>query len=224
MAQVILPIIACALLVGLLWAEKTGGYALILLFKAPLSSLFVLTATLRPHFFKRYYHVVVAGLILGLVGDICLALPGNIPFRAGLAAFLVGHILYVFAFTQLTRRTDWVHPVNFLIIAVSGYIFWRLFPHLGAMLIPVAFYIVVISVMVSGAWAVFHNPNTNRVGAWLILFGALLFYVSDIFVARNRFIESEFLNRLVGLPFYYIGQFLLAFSVGFVKPGHDNRI
>ena len=92
------------------------------------------------------------------------------------------------------------------------------------MLIPVAFYIVVISVMVSGAWAVFRNPNMNRVGAWLILFGALLFYVSDIFVARNRFIETEFLNRLFGLPFYYIGQFLLAFSVSFVKPGHDNRI
>jgi uncharacterized membrane protein YhhN len=64
----------------------------------------------------------------------------------------------------------------------------------------------------------------NRVGAWLIFLGAVLFYASDIFVARNRFIESEFLNRLVGLPFYYIGQFLLAFSVSFVKPGHDNRI
>ena len=112
MAQVILPIIACALLVGLLWAEKTGGYALILLFKAPLSSLFVLTATLRPHFFKRYYHVVVAGLILGLVGDICLALPGNIPFRAGLAAFLVGHVLYIFAFTGTSRKAEALCEIN----------------------------------------------------------------------------------------------------------------
>ncbi len=223
MARVILPIVACSLLVGLLWAEATGNYKVILLFKAPLSSLFVLTAALRPYVLKRYYHVVVAGLVFGLVGDICLALPGNTAFRVGLAAFLLGHILYVFAFTQLTRRADWIHPVNFLILAVSGYIFWSLFPHLGNMLIPVVFYILVISVMVSGAWAVFRNPNVNRVGAWLILLGAVLFYASDIFVARNRFIETEFINRLIGLPFYYTAQFLIAFSVSFVKPGHDNR-
>jgi uncharacterized membrane protein YhhN len=222
-AQVILPIVACLLLGGLLWAEKTGGYALILLFKAPLSSLFVLTAALRPHSFSRYYHIVIAGLILGLVGDICLALPGNAAFRAGLVAFLIGHVLYIFAFTRLTRRTDWVHPFNFVILGVSGYIFWRLLPHLGAMLIPVLFYIVVISVMVSGAWAVFRNPNISRVAAWVLLLGALLFYVSDIFVARNRFVETEFLNRLVGLPFYYMGQFLLAFSVGLVEPGSGDE-
>jgi hypothetical protein len=33
-------------------------------------------------------------------------------------------------------------------------------------------------------------------------------------VARNKFIRNEFLNRLVGLPLYYLGQFLLAFSIG----------
>jgi uncharacterized membrane protein YhhN len=45
-----------------------------------------------------------------------------------------------------------------------------------------------------------------------------LFYVSDVFVARQRFLKTEFLNRLIGLPLYYSGQFMLAFSVGLLKP------
>lgn len=216
MARAIIIVVACGLLVGLLWAESTRTYEHILLFKVPLSGLFVLAAFLQPHPIGPYYWLVLAGLILGLVGDVCLALPGATAFRAGLVAFLVGHVCYVFAFSRLTRRADWVHPVNLLILAVSGYVFWWLFPNLGKMLVPVILYIVVISLMVWGAWAAFRNPNTRRAGAWFILLGALLFYASDIFVARDRFIVSEFLNRLMGLPFYYAGQFLLAFSVGLV--------
>jgi hypothetical protein len=48
--------------------------------------------------------------------------------------------------------------------------------------------------------------------------GALGFYVSDIFVARQRFLKTDFVNRLIGLPLYYGGQFLLAFSTGWLKP------
>jgi hypothetical protein len=40
------------------------------------------------------------------------------------------------------------------------------------------------------------------------------FYLSDLFVARQRFVAPAFANRLYGLPLYYLGQFLLAFSVG----------
>lgn len=217
MVRIILPVVAGVLLIGLLWAENTGSHGQILLFKAPLSCLFVLAAFLQAHPVAPYYRFVLAGLVLGLVGDVCLALPGDTAFRSGLAAFLAGHVLYVLAFAKLTRRSDWLHAANLLILAVSVYIFWWLLPHLGKMLAPVVLYIVVISVMVSGAWAAFRNPDTRRAGAWMILFGALLFYVSDIFVARNRFIADEFLNRLIGLPFYYGGQFLLAFSVGLVR-------
>jgi hypothetical protein len=52
----------------------------------------------------------------------------------------------------------------------------------------------------------------------LVFSGALAFYVSDIFVARQRFLKTEFLNRLIGLPLYYSGQFMLAFSGGLLKP------
>ncbi|MGO8880286.1 MAG: lysoplasmalogenase [Desulfomonilaceae bacterium] len=216
MVRVIL-LVAGALLTGLLWAENTGNHWLIFLFKTPFSCMFVLVALLQTHPMAVYYRLVLTGLILGLVRDVCLALPGDTAFQAGLVAFLGGHVLYTIAFARLTQRAGWAHLSNLLILAVSGYVFWWLMPHLGEMLIPVSIYIVIISVMVLGACAVFRNPDTKRAGAWAILLGALLFYVSDIFVARDKFIANEFLNRLLGLPLYYCGQFLLAFSVGLVR-------
>ena len=217
MLRYILLVVAAGLLMGLLWAEGTGANWVSLGFKTPLSTLFVLTALLQPRFMPKYFKFVLTGLILGLVGDVSLGLPGLTAFRVGLVAFLAGHILYILAFLILARRADWINPVNILIIVIGGLVYWWLLPYLGEMLVPVTFYIVVISVMVAAAWAVFRNPGVPRIGAWFILVGAVLFYVSDIFVAHQRFVTDQFYNRLIGLPLYYTAQFLLAFSVGLVK-------
>lgn len=224
MLRHILIVVATGLLLGLVWAESTGNNWLALGFKTPLSILFVITPLLQPKVLPKYFKFVFIGLLLGLVGDVCLGLPGLTAFRVGLLAFLAGHILYILAFAILTRRVDWINPVNILIIAISGCIYLWLLPHLGKMIVPVTFYIVVISVMVAGAWAAFRNPGILRSGAWFILVGAVFFYVSDIFVAHQRFVIEQFYNRLIGLPLYYTAQFLLAFSVGLVKkPATENR-
>jgi uncharacterized membrane protein YhhN len=224
MLKYILIVVAAGLLSGLVWAESTGNNWLALGFKTPLSMLFVITALLQPKAWPKYFKFVFIGLILGLVGDVCLGLPGLTAFRVGLVAFLAGHILYILAFAIFTRPADWINPVNILIIAISGCVYLWFLPHLGKMLVPVTFYILVISVMVVGAWAVFRNSGVRRLGAWFILVGAVFFYVSDIFVAHQRFVTEQFYNRLFGLPLYYTAQFLLAFSVGLVKrAGTENR-
>ena len=221
MRRIVLLLIAAGLLTGLLYAESnfstTGNSWLILAFKTPLSTLFIITALLQPTVMPSYFKLIFIGLILGLVGDVCLALPGSGAFKAGLIAFLGGHILYIVAFGVLARTKGWLSPVNIIIVALSGFIYWWLLPHLGKMLLPVTVYIVVISGMVAGAWAAFQNPEVPRKGAWVILIGAVSFYASDIFVAHQRFVMEHFYNRLIGLPLYYVGQFLLAFSVGLVR-------
>ncbi len=216
MLDTALLVLALALLAGLLMAEKQSRTGPVLTFKTPLSTLFVAAALIQPHPIQSYYHWVLAGLVLGLIGDVCLALKGNRAFRAGLISFLLGHIMYVVAFVGLTRPLDWLMLGHLLIAAVSLGVFWWLRPHLGSMLLPVCLYIVVISVMMAAAWVAFLNPELAPKGAWAIFLGALCFYASDIFVARDRFVKSQFLNRLLGLPLYYGGQFLIAFSVGLV--------
>jgi uncharacterized membrane protein YhhN len=217
MLDTALLVLAIALLAGLLVAEKQSRTGPVLTFKTPLSILFVVAALIQPHPIQSYYHWVLAGLVLGLVGDVCLAMKGKRAFRAGLISFLLGHIMYVVAFVGLTRPVDWLVPGHLLIVVVSLGVFWWLRPHLGSMLVPVCFYIVVISVMVAAAWVAFMNPELAPPGAKALFLGALCFYASDIFVARDRFVKSQFLNRLLGLPLYYSGQFLIAFSVGLVR-------
>jgi len=35
-------------------------------------------------------------------------------------------------------------------------------------------------------------------------------------VARDRFVNKAAINRILGLPLYFGGQFLLAFSIGYL--------
>jgi uncharacterized membrane protein YhhN len=217
MTNLAILVLAGCLLAGLLVAEKNEKRGRILGFKTPISILFVVAVVLQPHPLPLYYHLLLVGLVLGLIGDVSLVLPGDRAFMVGLVAFLAGHILYVMAFIILTRPADWLSVGHFVILGMSAGAFLWLQPHLGKMLVPVVCYIIVITVMLAGAWAAFRNPQIKAAGAWILFLGAVCFYLSDLFVARDRFISRGFVNRLVGLPLYYCGQFLLAFSAGLVR-------
>ncbi len=216
MLDLLVVILAVVLLTLLLSSEKQGRTPRGVYIKGSVSALFILTALIQPHPVSVYYHPILLGLIFGLVGDVCLALPGNRAFRVGLFAFLAGHIFYVWAFARLTQFGDWVSPVQLILFALSCGAFLWLRAHVGRMMAPVMVYLIVITLMLAGAWAVFRVPELGTMGRWTILIGAFCFYLSDLFVARHRFVTEEYLNRLIGLPLYYTGQFLLAFSVGLV--------
>jgi uncharacterized membrane protein YhhN len=217
MINLLIIIFGIILLLGLLYYEKKKGRMPLLIVKSILSLLFVMTALLQPHPVPVYYHYLFVGLIFCLIGDVCLALPQEKAFMVGLGAFLVGHVFYIFSFLSLIQISYWISTGLLIMFGMSAFIFFWLRPHLKSMLIPVLLYILVITVMASGAWAVFWKSSFQISGRTLILAGSLCFYVSDVFVARDKFIKEEYRNRLLGLPLYYAGQFLLAFSVGFLK-------
>ena len=147
----------------------------------------------------------------------CLALRGKNAFLFGLISFLVGHICYTVGFSCLASIGGWTWAASAIVIVFSGSVYRWLRPHLGPMKGPVFLYIIVISLMVLSASSVLGNSSLDRTARMMIFSGSVFFYLSDLFVARDRFLKKEFLNRLVGLPMYYIGQFLLAFSVGLVS-------
>jgi len=207
-------LLAAFLLSLLLVYEKREAKKSRLLTKTILSCLFVGVAFFQPSPVPSYGNSILLGLLSCLAGDVCLALPGDRIFRAGLVAFLVGHVFYAIGFNYLIPASSWLLPGALPVWVFSLLVFRWLRPHLKAMLIPVVVYILVITVMTSGAWAVFSGSSFSIGARGVILLGASLFYLSDVFVARNQFIKREFINRLIGLPLYYFGQFLLAFSIG----------
>jgi uncharacterized membrane protein YhhN len=217
MLNVLIIIAAIVLLAGLLYFEKKGNQKGKLPTKTILSCLFICTALVQAHPIRGYYNILLLGLIFCLAGDVFLALPQDRMFLLGLVSFLLGHVFYVICFFYVADVSQWTLIGCLLTLTVSALVFYRLRPHLGDMLMPVIAYIVVITVMVVGAWTVRGDAGLNYTGRLLVFVGAVSFYLSDLFVARDRFLKSEFTNRLIGLPMYYFGQFLLAFSVGLIK-------
>ena len=205
---------AVMLLGGLLYFEKSESLKGKLLTKPFLSLLFIVAAAVQPHPLPRYYPMLLIGLISCLGGDLFLAIPGRKTFRLGLASFLLGHGFYVIAFFQVSHLNILTWASGAVISAVGVRVYCWLRPNLGPMKVPVTAYILVISVMLCGAASVAGDSSLKSGGKAMVMAGALLFYISDLFVARQRFVKTNFFNRLMGLPLYYAGQFLLAFSVG----------
>lgn len=208
---------AAILLVVLLFFEKKENQKRKLLTKTILSCLFIFAAIVQPHPIPGYFYWLIIGLVFCLGGDVFLALPQERMFLLGLGSFLLGHVFYILGFFYVADVSSltWIGAV--IGSVVSGAIFFWLRRHLGSLLIPVVAYMIVITIMVVGAWTAVGDENLNLSGRLVVFFGALSFYFSDVFVARDRFLKAEFANRLLGLPMYYIGQFLLAFSVGAIR-------
>ncbi len=208
-------LIAAALLLPiLLYFEKVESVAGKAVSKFVLSSLFVAAALVSSHPDRLYFLLILIGLVFCLAGDVFLAFPSATTFRIGLVSFLIGHLFYLAAFVpffQLGSALIIAAPSAAITAAI---IYLKLLPYLGSMKIPVLAYICIISLMLIAAITAGANADLSYKARLFIVLGAFLFYLSDIFVAENRFIERRFSNRLAGLPLYYSGQFLLALSVG----------
>ena len=187
---------------------QTAARRLAWIFKPVLSALFVVAVVRYEPLRSSYGRLVLAALLLSWLGDVLLIPDGARAFRAGIAAFALGHVAYVGAFgvrdVDLARLGLAVAPVLLALFVAARW----LRPHVPAdMKVPVSAYMGIISAMgVAAAGASRADP--------LILVGALLFYVSDLSVARDRFVAPSPWNRRWGLPLYYAAQLILATSVG----------
>ncbi len=161
-------------------------------------ALLILYAALQP----EVTWVLLAALVFSLLGDVYLMLPTDM-FIAGLSAFLVGHVAYVFAFdVPLGARTGWLLAVVVLSSPLAFKILGAAKP--AAMRPPVAFYMLAISLMVASALAA---------GNSFAIVGALLFFGSDAVIAWNRFVAPFPTARLIIIVTYHLGQLGLVWGL-----------
>jgi len=157
---------------------------------------------------SRYGNIILAGLILGAVGDVCLLGQAKQYFIAGLVSFLLGHVAYVIAFSSLPISTVPALVAATVMATVMAAIARWVFPHAPDMRVPIGIYMLVIAAMCVVA------IGAGAAGApWMIPVGAVMFTASDIAVVRDRFVATGFVNRLWGLPLYYAAQLIIAWSI-----------
>jgi uncharacterized membrane protein YhhN len=165
---------------------------------------------------------VVLAIVFSLAGDVMLMWPEY--FIAGLIAFLIAHVLYIFAYRQL-QHDETVNSLQGLqrirlafpiILAGTGLVV-ILYPVLGDLKIPVIVYALVLTVMVLNA--LFRFGRTSITSFWMVFGGAVLFMISDSLLAVNKFLSPLPSGGFLIILSYVLAQFLIV--KGSVKHPHE---
>lgn len=202
--------VAClACVAALLVADRRDLVVGRIVAKLAASTCFVLVAVGLDALGSTYGRFILGALLLGWLGDALLLSRAPQAFMAGLAAFLLSHVLFAVAFAAGALSLPAMAVAAVLAIAFGAVVLRWLLPHVPANFkAPVVAYVVVILGMCTMAAG--HAVASQR---WAVLSGALIFTVSDLAVARDRFVRQGYVNRLWGWPTYFGAQLVLAWTV-----------
>lgn len=153
--------------------------------------------------------LLAAGLLFGALGDALLAWSPS-TFLYGALAFLIGHLFYITLFVRsgIGVRAALLKPLRamlmFVMVAAAITNTTMLIPNESPMFAPFAVYAAVLTLMVITAYTL---PRAR----WLATAGAVLFFVSDGFVALNMFHRNPDPTAAYWLSFagwliYWAGQ------------------
>ena len=172
------------------------------------SAAFLVVALAAGALDSVYGRWVLSALALGALGDALLLSRRSRVFLAGLGAFLLAHALYAAAFLGLPQNVRWLFGGALAMVLVAAVVLRWLWPRLGRVYrVAVPAYVAAIGAMVAAAL------GAAATGQWWLAAGAIGFAVSDLAVARDRFVAPGPINKAWGLPLYYAAQVVLALSV-----------
>ncbi len=196
----VLSIITAVIMVVTRPAEWT--YTLI----AIASLLFVLAGVAGRAWKHEFGRFMLLGLVLCCVGD----LAGPHDFMNGTLAFLGAHFAFIAAF--LVQGIEWRRFISGLpLVAVATWIglgHWLL-PHVPSN----QYWLVLSNMSVLFVMVCLTSGIRFPRGKTLLMCGALIFLISDIFVARWKFINPSAINAFFCYPLYYSACALLALSI-----------
>ncbi len=187
-------------------------------FLKPASTLLVIAVALlslvSPRSWPEFTYWVTGGLVLSLAGDVALMLRTDRWFLIGLVFFLLAHVVYAVGFTMANgfHPQDAITGAALLVFGLGALAY--LWPGLMSMKVPVLAYVVIILFMVNRALSAFFGTTFSTTQAWLLGLGAILFMLSDLLLAVNRF-RRPFRAEPLGLFLYFGGQLLIALSLSY---------
>jgi uncharacterized membrane protein YhhN len=198
-------LIVSGLVVSEYYNFKIGEY----IFKPVAALSFVFISFKLGALESGYGRLILFSLALCAVGDILLLNRKlKISFFCGMLVFAIAHLLFSLSFIK-SSTFDFASLVTFLpLIMILGCInFMYLLPRVPHKFKPfILLYGLAIFMMITSAYTFMYEQK-------LILIAAIFFVLSDIFVAKDRFIKRSTKNALLITPLYFAAQGLFAFSV-----------
>ncbi len=154
-------------------------------------------------------NLLAAGLLFGALGDALLAWSPD-TFLYGAFAFLIGHLFYIALWLRagIGVGAALKQPPRliaaFALLAAAFVMTSLLVPRDNAMFMPLAFYTGVLTLMTLTSFTL---PWERR----LVMIGAVLFFISDGFVAWNMFHHDPdptlaYWRSFAGWMIYWAGQ------------------
>lgn len=160
-----------------------------------------------------------AGIVFSLLGDVLLLVPQDRLFIPGLVAFLITHICYLIGFKeQLVHPTAWTFMLLFFILLNAARLLRRIVRAVRlkgqtGLVYPVILYGLVISLMLFAAMSTFFDTTWKTDAALYVSVGAFLFWISDLFLAWNKFVSTIQNGRIMSILAYQLGQIILIAGV-----------
>ena len=236
MLHLILCVACLATMAAFIAAERAERYVAGVALKGCASLIFVILgavcASAAPEAEAGYARLIVVGLAIGAVADVVLNLRyvyekvGQLLFALGTVVFLVGHVVYTTA-TYPRVALPWIYLVagGALTVVLMHWIFQRIEAKAALKVIGVFYIGIVVVLNCLALGALVTEPSAQ---AAVFLLGALLFLASDgttegsgqtpdIILILNTFAKrhkQRFGLRICNLTLYYIGQLLIALSLG----------
>jgi uncharacterized membrane protein YhhN len=207
------------------FAEVIAAVRLSAALKMLAASAYIAFALLLGATASFYGRLILTALALSWIGDLLL-IPHGRPdaLRIGIASFLIAHLVYAYAFIVRGARLV-PTAIAAAVMLVFGLVVARWLSHSDAaarMRTAIHLYLLAIGIMAAFAAGTalngipagpFHVGTPAATPALRLLVGAAAFVVSDLFVARERFVDHNAANRIVGLPLYFAAQLLIASTI-----------
>ena len=168
---------------------------------------------------------VILALGFSWLGDVLLMFESANTnfFIFGLVAFLLAHIFYIVLFDQVRVKEKFRQSLLPLLPIAVYYILLMtlLQSHLGEMRKPVSIYGLVISIMLSFAIDLWRLKDRRT--SFLIIFGALLFILSDSLLAINKFYQQFDHAGIAVMATYGIAQLLITLGISKYLVRHQSN-
>ena len=161
---------------------------------------------------NHFHTMILAALVFSWCGDVLLQLTrfNELFFLAGLGSFLLAQVMYLIAFFSTPGKNIITGSGSWILLIVAAYgavLIYYLWDGLGDMKIPVLIYAMVILTMLSAA--IDRKGKVNRISFLLVLYGAILFVMSDSMIAINKFRYPFDLANIAIMLTYITAQYLI---------------